>query len=96
MFARCIFKMSNRFDYFKKITKSFFVTGNLLGNFFQILWCMPLRDDAAKLKCDKENIPKVINAEFTAFDKVEGKIYEDFSNEKEWDIHYEHLRSSSH
>ncbi len=45
-----------------------------------------------KLKCDKENIPKVIKAEFTAFDKVEGKIYEDFSNEKEWDIHYEHLR----
>ena len=45
-----------------------------------------------KLKCDKENIPKVVTTEFIAFDKVEGKIYEDFSNEKEWDIHYEHLR----
>jgi len=45
-----------------------------------------------KLKCNKENIPKVIKTEFIAFDKVEGKIYEDFSNEKEWDIHYENLR----
>jgi len=45
-----------------------------------------------KLKCDKENIPKVIKTEFIAFDKVEGRIYEDFSNEKEWDIHYENLR----
>ena len=47
-----------------------------------------------KLKCDKENIPKVVTTEFIAFDKVEGKIYEDFSNEKEWDIHYEHLRKA--
>ena len=45
-----------------------------------------------KLNCDRENIPKIIKAEFIAFDKVGGKIYEDFFNEKEWDIHYEHLR----
>lgn len=47
-----------------------------------------------KLKCDKENVPKVIKTEFIAFDKVEGKIYEDFSDEREWDIHYENLRKA--
>lgn len=47
------------------------------------------------LKCDKENIPEVIKTEFIAFDKVEkGKIYIDFSDEKEWDIHYENLRKA--
>lgn len=45
-----------------------------------------------KYKCDKFNIPKDIKIKFSCFDKVEGKIYEDFSNEEEWEIHYENLR----
>ena len=47
-----------------------------------------------KLKCDDRNIPEEFKTKFSAFDKVEGKIYEDFSEEKEWDIHYENLRKA--
>lgn len=44
-----------------------------------------------KLKCDDASIPKKFKIEFNKYDKVEGKIYEDFSSEQEWDIHYENL-----
>jgi len=47
-----------------------------------------------KLKCKNENIPEEIKTKFSAFDKVEGKIYEDFSEEKGWDIHYENFRKA--
>ncbi len=45
-----------------------------------------------RLKCDDANIPEDIRTKFKEFDKVEGKIYEDFSDEREWVIHYENLR----
>lgn len=46
------------------------------------------------LKCDPENIPKEFKTNFAAFNKVTGKIYEDFSVEKEWGIHYEIFRQA--
>ena len=45
-----------------------------------------------RLKCDDASIPEEFKTNFTAYDRVEGKIYEDFSDEQEWDIHYENLR----
>lgn len=45
-----------------------------------------------KLKCDDANIPEEFKTKFIACDRVEGKIYEDFSDEQEWAIHYEYLR----
>ncbi len=45
-----------------------------------------------KLKCDDASIPEEFRTNFTACDRVEGKIYEDFSDGQEWDIHYENLR----
>ncbi|MBM4065713.1 MAG: toll/interleukin-1 receptor domain-containing protein [Planctomycetes bacterium] len=45
-----------------------------------------------RLKCDDASIPEEFKTNFTACDSVEGKIYEDFSDEQEWDIHYENLR----
>ena len=44
-----------------------------------------------RLKCDDASIPEEFKTNFTAYDRVEGKIYEDFSDEQEWDIHYENL-----
>ena len=43
-------------------------------------------------KCDRSNIPDEIKIAFETFDQVKGIIYEDFSNEKEWDVHYQNLR----
>lgn len=45
-----------------------------------------------RLKCDDASIPEEFRTKFIEFDKVEEKIYEDFSEEQEWDIHYENLR----
>lgn len=45
-----------------------------------------------KLKCVDANIPEEFRTKFIACDRVAGKIYEDFSDEQEWDIHYENLR----
>jgi hypothetical protein len=47
-----------------------------------------------KLNCYEENIPEVIKTHFSTFDKVGGKIYENFSDEKKWDIHFESLRKA--
>jgi len=47
-----------------------------------------------KFHCDDENIPDEISNKFIKHDIVKGIIYEDFSNEKKWEIHYEHLRKS--
>lgn len=45
-----------------------------------------------RLKCEDASIPEEFRTKFTACDRVDGKIYEDFSDEQEWDIHYENLR----
>lgn len=45
-----------------------------------------------KYKCNSEDIPQEIRIRFSTFDNVKGKIYEDFSNEKEWEIHFDNLR----
>lgn len=45
-----------------------------------------------RFKCDDASIPGEFKMKFTACDRVVGKIYEDFSDEQEWDIHYENLR----
>jgi hypothetical protein len=45
-----------------------------------------------KYKCRDEDVPEDIRIKFSDFDKVEGKIWEDFSYEKEWQIHFENLR----
>lgn len=45
-----------------------------------------------RLNCDDSNIPEEFRAKFTTCDRVEGKIYADFSDGQEWGIHYENLR----
>lgn len=45
-----------------------------------------------RLKCDEAKIPNEIRIKFTAYDSPGGTIYEDFSDEQEWEIHYEKLR----
>ncbi|MGQ9571441.1 MAG: toll/interleukin-1 receptor domain-containing protein [Thermodesulfovibrionales bacterium] len=45
-----------------------------------------------RLKCDDASIPEGFKTNFTACDRFEGKIYEDFSDEQNWGIHYENLR----
>jgi len=45
-----------------------------------------------RLKCDDASIPEEFKINFTECDNVEGKIYEDFSDGHEWDMHYENLR----
>lgn len=47
-----------------------------------------------KYKCKDQNIPRDIKMAFSSIDKVKGKIYEDFTNENEWEIHYENLRKA--
>lgn len=47
-----------------------------------------------KYKCEDQNIPRDIKIAFSTVDKVKGKIYEDFTNENEWEIHYENLRKA--
>jgi len=47
-----------------------------------------------KFKCGDQDIPECIKIKFVSHDKVQGKIYEDFSNEKEWGTYYENLRKA--
>lgn len=44
------------------------------------------------LKCTFENIPDCIKNKFASHDSVVGYIWDDFSNEAEWELKYEDLR----